>query len=102
MEPTADVGRRDGLSPSAEKLSQQKGMKFAKDLAINVIEKWQAHYIDYRALKDVLGRGPSEETKVPSLTMQRVSYLSWFRSQYAQYLDPMSPWSSQPSGPVNA
>ena len=38
-------------------------MKFGKDLALNLVKKWEAHYIDYDKLKAILKKGQSAEAK---------------------------------------
>ena len=44
--------------------SRGASMKFGKDLAVNTLEKWTQQYIDYKALKTILKKGPSDATKV--------------------------------------
>ena len=46
-------------------------MKFGKDLALNTIERWAEHYIEYKQMKEILKKGPSEETKVLPLLEDR-------------------------------
>jgi SPX domain protein involved in polyphosphate accumulation len=38
-------------------------MKFGKDLATNMVKKWEAHYIDYEAMKRILTTGNTPEVK---------------------------------------
>jgi SPX domain protein involved in polyphosphate accumulation len=39
-------------------------MKFGKDLALNMVAKWEVYYIDYESLKLILHKGQTTEIKV--------------------------------------
>jgi len=44
-------------------------MKFGKDLAANCLDIWAEYYIDYKCMKNILKKGPGEETKEEFFTV---------------------------------